>query len=678
MISRRHDLARRIGATLAALAAFGAACWFSLGMHRGLLLSTDIKSRCWPWAPSFPQAALQAPLLSDPVWQFVPWLELGRRELAAGRLPLWNPYQDGGVPLFGNAQSAFLSPLVVPALALGVASGWNPMLLLKIVVAALGMFLYLRDVGRSRPAAVLGALMFALSGPFVAWLEHPLTLMAAPLPFVLLFGRRLLERGGAAACIGLAAATASVLLGGQPEAAVVGAGVAAALVLAEARAARDIARVSATGALGALAAAIALVPFAEYLSHSAALAGGGRFPFTLPASALVRFVAPHAAVGHPIEAAATVSAVGLILAAVGAFRRGRRRLDIGAAGVAALLLVLTYANPLSKAIAGMTPIYWSRALLFLPIALAVLASGGLDGVGVWLESRGWRRARGVAAALIAAAAGAELLAAARGVHAITPPSNLDRSSPLLEVLARDPEPFRILPLDSYLPPNSATAVHLEDVRGYDALAPREWRAERAAIGLFSKTSYVSDVLEPGEIAYGGEALDRWNVKYLILHPQLPYNADRLNGELGLDLEEVYLGFDGRLLRNRRVLPRARLAGDGAVKVLVRQPLRWDLAVESRGPSTLILGNPMFPGWEAELDGRRAAIASSNGKPIEVAVPAGSHGVVIRYRPLSLRIGIVLSALGIGGTVAMAVACRRRRRDEDRAPRDGQEVRGAGT
>ena len=160
----------------AALAALALVIAVSLGMHRGLLLSSDIKSRCWPWVPFLRSETLAAPGLSDPVWQFVPWLSLARRQLAAGGLPLWNPHQDGGVPLLGNAISALLSPLVWPALLLGVAAGWNLSLLLRILLAAGATYAWLRDLSRSRWASALGAFAFALSGAFVAWLEHPHTL----------------------------------------------------------------------------------------------------------------------------------------------------------------------------------------------------------------------------------------------------------------------------------------------------------------------------------------------------------------------------------------------------------------------------------------------------------------------------------------------------------------------
>ncbi len=79
------------GAFLAA----GLLAGLPLGMHRGLLLSDGIRGHFWPWSPSAgrPSLTLSAGALSDPVWQFVPWIELARSELGAGRLPLWNPRQ---------------------------------------------------------------------------------------------------------------------------------------------------------------------------------------------------------------------------------------------------------------------------------------------------------------------------------------------------------------------------------------------------------------------------------------------------------------------------------------------------------------------------------------------------------------------------------------------------------
>lgn len=641
---------------LAGLSAAAVVLWFGFGMSRGLLLSEDVKSKVWPWAPVFPREGIAAPALSDPVWQFVPWLQLARQELAAGRLPLWNPHQNGGAPLLGNAQSALGSPLVWPILAFGVGTAWNLSLLLRLLLAIGSAYLWLRDLGRSAAAALAGASAFALSGPFVAWLEHPQTLTAAALPLVLLFARRLARAPRRQDLLGLSLATYLVASGGHPETVMMAAVLAAAALAADCRG-RARAALPAIGAvlLGAGLAAPLLLTFLEYFRSSVARSGQGRSPFVLPVADLARLLVPERAGSNVIEGAATVS-VALFLLAVAGLARVRR--EPGAlfwAGVAAAILVVVYDNPVSRALARHTPVHWTRALIFLPLAAGFLGSGALDSLRCRLAGAGRPAlARALAVLAVALVAG-ELLSDGRGVHGHTPASDLAETTPLLERLGADTEPFRILPLHTFLPPDSATASGLDDVRGYDALSPRGWRRQLEAIGRVESTPTQNDVIEPWGLTRGGAALDFWNVKYLLLHPQFGFGAAQLNERLGLDLEEIYAGADGRILRNRRVLPRARLAGPGSVAVVERAAGLWRLHVEAAADDRLTVADPMFPGWSARLDGRAVDLTAAPGDAMTLAVPAGAHRVELAYRPGSFRLGLALAALALG---LLAVAWRR--------------------
>jgi hypothetical protein len=634
---------RRLLAFAILVAAAVAVFWFGLGMHRGLLLSEDIRSRIWPWAPSHDATTIAAPALSDPLWQFVPWLELARREIRAGRLPLWNPYQDGGVPLLGNSVSALGSPIVWPALAFGVAGGWNLTLLLRLLVAFGGGLLWLRDAGRSRGAALLGAAVFALSGPFIAWLEHPHTLAAAPLPLLLYFIARLCRRHTRAAFAGTAVATYLVLAGGHPETSLLAAILAAAVAVRVAGGVRKAAPAFLAALLGAGLAAPLLLPFTEYFLLSEARLSIGRSAFTLPLSDLARFVRPVVPGSNVIEAAAAVSIASLLLAAasLAGLRRDRDvRFWWAAVGV---MLAVTYANPLSRLLALHTPVYWTRTLILLVLALAFLAAAGADILRDALRRRGWRalaRALAPGAALLATG---ELLWRAQGVHGLTRPEDLARTTPLLEHLAAAPGVFRVLPLHTFLPPESATSAGLEDLRGYDALAPRGWRLRRREVGRFAATPTVTDVIEPWDLTPGGAGLDFWNVEYLVLHPQFERPVEMLAARKGLELQEVYSGPDGRILRNARVLPRARLSGPGRVVIGERTPSAWSLAVEADAPSRLTLANPWFPGWVARVDGSPWPLRAAPGDPIEIDVPAGRHAVEVVYRPGSFRAGLAIAA-----------------------------------
>ena len=644
---------RRFAVPLA-LAGAAAVLWLGLGMNRGLLLSNGIKSKCWPWAPFQTRKAPVAEALSDPVWQFVPWLELAGRELRAGRLPLWNPHQDGGVPLLGNAQSALGTPLVWPALLLGVQRGWNLSLLLKLLLALGGGWAFFRERGRSAPAAALGATAFALSGAFVAWLEHPQTFAAAPVPLVLLYAGRLAERTKGRDVIGLALATFLVLAGGHPETALMAALLCGGWVLTLAPRPRRWLPPLGSALLGAALAAPLLLPFLEYFARSEAARGAARASRPLPLSALIRFVIPSAGGSHPIEAAATVSLTLLVLVPIGLALVRRDREVAFWSGASAVFLLAAYDGPLARFLATATPVFWTRTLLLLPLALGCVGAAGLDFLLARASRAGHEEPARGAAWLLAAVAGAELLGTARGVHSITPTAELSLSTPLLARLASDPEPFHILPLHTFLPANSATLLGLDDLRGYDALAVHAWRERRGAIGRFTNTPAIVDVIEPWDLAPGGAALDAWSVKYLLLHPQFAFGAPELNARLDLDLVEVYSGPDGRILANRRARPRVRLEGAPGNALLVgRTAARWTIRTESAAPSRLVVANPMFPGWRAKVDGASSNIESKDGELTQIPVPAGTHDVVLEYRPSSFRLGLGIAALG--AVLAFAVA-----------------------
>ena len=135
-------------------------------------------------------------------------------ELAAGRLPLWNPALYGGAPFVGDIQAGFLYP---PNLALLLA---NPtfsytslqwLAMLHMYWAGLGLYVLLRSlrfetiaspgsqaeadrVQISRPAALFGALAFALCDPLFIHLGN-LNLIAVLswLPWILAAYARALE-----------------------------------------------------------------------------------------------------------------------------------------------------------------------------------------------------------------------------------------------------------------------------------------------------------------------------------------------------------------------------------------------------------------------------------------------------------------------------------------------------
>jgi hypothetical protein len=460
----------------------------------------------------------------------------------------------------------------------------------------------------------------------------------------------------------VAGTTALVLSGGHHETALMAAFLAAALLVAESKGVRAVCRPVGGALLGAGLSAPFLLPFLEYLLRSAAWAGADRHLAGLPLRDLLRFIVPSLPGSHPIEGAAHLSLAALPLAALGAAAGRNERTERVLLAVVGLLLLAAYDGPIARLLSGGTPVRWSRTLLLLPIPVALLAARGLDGL-LLRVSRPGRAAAPLLGFAIVAGCGAELLSAARGVHAVTPSTARRLGAPILDVVSRDQAVFRILPLHTFLPANTATSLGLDDLRGYDALASDAFRRERRRIGRFRGVPTHTDVLAPWELTPGGAELDAWNVKYLLLHPQFAFSAPTLNEKLGLDLVEVYSGPDGKLLENRKVKPRARVEREGReegeVRIVERSSTRWLFDVRSPSGGTLVVANAGYPGWRARVDGRRVEIGGGIGRRQEIPVPAGRPRVELAYRPLSFRLGLLLAAAS-GAVLAFLAACDRRR------------------
>ena len=90
----------------------------------------------------------------------------------------------------------------------------------------------------------------------------------------------------------------------------------------------------------------------------------------------------------------------------------------------------------------------------------------------------------------------------------------------------------------------------------------------------------------------------------------------------------------------------------------RRPTYLAFDVEAKADGVLVISQAFYPGWRAAVDGRPAELFPVNGILQGVGVPAGRHLVVVRYDPLSWRLGLVSSILG-GLTLGGLLFSRRR-------------------
>lgn len=165
------------------------------------------------------------PYLDDVAFQIAPWQKAVREAWRSGELPWLDRWNGCGTPLAGNAQSAAFSPFTIVGLALPLARAFTLAAALKLLLAGVGMALWLAELGASRAASVFGGTVFAFSYLMAVWLPWPITAVVCLWPWALFLVERLddPERRGATVTI-LAAVFASWALAGHPESAALGGG----------------------------------------------------------------------------------------------------------------------------------------------------------------------------------------------------------------------------------------------------------------------------------------------------------------------------------------------------------------------------------------------------------------------------------------------------------------------
>ena len=264
----------------------GALLWTPLTRDGGYFAPTDVlqSSPLLRVEPVEPSRGAANPMLTDPVHQMHPWLLWNRSELRDGRLPVWNPANGAGAPHLANSVSAVLSPFSAPWYVLPARAALVAAAALKLLALGLFTYLFLRRLGLSHLAGVLGAVAYTFCGYNLLWLSWPHPGAAIGLPAGLWLAEVAVQapswRRARIALVGFAAALAAGLLAGHPETffyctALVLAYVAVRVVLVR-RPGRERAGLGLgfglAAASGFALSAVQLLPFVEYLWESTAYA----------------------------------------------------------------------------------------------------------------------------------------------------------------------------------------------------------------------------------------------------------------------------------------------------------------------------------------------------------------------------------------------------------------------
>jgi hypothetical protein len=182
-----------------------------------ILLPLDLLARPGVYIPREAHKLYPAPhdrVRSDLVYYYEPERRFAQAELAAGRLPFWNPYRFAGAPSY---RWSFSPPVLLAYfVASPVVLAWVEVLI--ALVAGIGAYVFFRRVlGVSFWPATIVAWCYPLSGAMIFWQGYGLPAVMCWLPWVLLATNVVVRRPMSLGGPSLALLTAIVLVGGAAD-----------------------------------------------------------------------------------------------------------------------------------------------------------------------------------------------------------------------------------------------------------------------------------------------------------------------------------------------------------------------------------------------------------------------------------------------------------------------------
>jgi len=505
--------------TLGALALILVTVFFPTLLGVRVMSPLDTLDNAPPWRAETHTVEATDPALRPVANRVVPELLQLRREGLGSAV--WDPTRAAGEPGTLRWDRGLLWPFTLPLVLLVPETHLvSALVVARLVVAFVGLWLLARRLGVGETAAATGAAAYALAGPLVARWSLPPSAALATLPLLLWAVDRVRnppgQRRGLVAAI---LAWLAFLAAGDPTITVLGGALALVWGL------RPGGRTAGRSRLIQVAAPVlAVAILAPALALSAAVAEPPRGgTVTGWGGEVVRLLVDPMAWGSPrdetyqppaglgdvpfSDACLTPGLIALALAALGVAARRPTGILWGAAATGCLAALA--AAPLGRLVArlpGVGPGGLPEVAGFAALAFAVLAAFGADGLLRLAPRAGLRAALPLVTAAVILEQG--MFAGHLSAYLPTAEARLADTAGLERIAAeRDPlDPGRVAPLLDMLPPETASAFGLEDVR---ATAPvradyRRWM----------------QAIDPGAARNGGLQLNAATAD--ITHPYLAF------------------------------------------------------------------------------------------------------------------------------------------------------------
>lgn len=517
---------RKHRTALIALAVVNFVFFFPVAFMGRVVSPNDVFTNFSPWNMGRPLDVTRAQnsLLNDPPTAYFTLLALAKHDQ---RTFHWNPYIAAGVPGFGSAAAATLTPFALLPLLVPLTWLYTAMAFLKLNASFVFAYLWLREERLGRRGAAIGAILFAGAGMYsVRWLWQITN--ATPLYPALLWIVRRTFSGRRTPVIVTALIALAFAISGFPAAIAYGAWTAvlyAVFCIVRGPASRAWSGRLAAGApallavfagvvIAALIALPTLIPFIQLIRRTGYLEVRQTTSLSAvyPLAHVQNFLQPDR-LGNPayknwtgdpalgvlnnyVEATIYLGILAFPLALVGLFnRRARARWFWLAAAL--LILACMFGAPLVAAAVAKVPGFKYSALarvgLLLPLPIAYLAAAARLRKQLVYDA---------VAILIAFDLG---LLAGRFHPYLTPEQARVETTPTIAFLQADQPPFRVAPMMDYLWPNSSELVRVEDVRSHfsseadyrrllQRLEPGAWSGHSTVLTFFSPNFNFDDPL----------------------------------------------------------------------------------------------------------------------------------------------------------------------------------------
>jgi hypothetical protein len=179
--------------------------------------------------------------------------------------------------------------------------------------------------------------------------------------------------------------------------------------------------------------------------------------------------------------------------------------------------------------------------------------------------------------------------------------------------------------------------------GYEGAFARRLGLEYLALGKpMAETNPHFPRPANAELLLAGPPMHLYRLPPALPRAVLSTRVARAEQQVINDLGEYLAGDDPDLVMVERAdplegayrAPDAPAISAGAARILRLDPGFVEIAVDSATPAILVLHDPFFPGWTADVDGAPRPVLRVNQMFRGIEVPAGASTVRFRFAPLS--------------------------------------------